>query len=208
MLTQHYCATDTLTSLGVDGVVSFCDLVSRLFDFICSDITEDEAMAPLGPKEPPKTLREEKKRKKKKPSDGDADTQQTSAALSPGERCVVFSLPSIRSAPAFSSVRLWRLVSRYTSPMPACCLLMSCNKSSLTPMSERCLLTPSIGHCMSCDTWCQLTLLLYLFMVLNVHSSLLQLIRDGGKGGGYFCPITYSLHCHRQNNSALRQAGV
>ena len=36
---------------------------------------------------------------------------------------------------------------------------------------------------------------------LNVHSNLLRLIRDGGKREDwYLCPITYSLHCHHQND--------
>ena len=45
-----------------------------------------------------------------------------------------------------------------------------------------------------------------ILMGLNVHSNLLRMIRDGGKwgGDGYLCPTTYSLHCHRQNGSALR----
>ena len=41
----------------------------------------------------------------------------------------------------------------------------------------------------------------YLLLRLNVHSNLLQLIRDRGKwGDGYLCPTTYSLHCHHQND--------
>ena len=44
---------------------------------------------------------------------------------------------------------------------------------------------------------------------LNVHINLLRLIRDGGKwGDGYLCPTTYSLHCHHQNDSAIRWAAV
>ena len=48
----------------------------------------------------------------------------------------------------------------------------------------------------------------------NVQSNLLQLFRDrGSRGWGvggdwYLCPITYSLHCHHQNDSALRRAAV
>ena len=36
-----------------------------------------------------------------------------------------------------------------------------------------------------------LSLFTYLHMGLNVHSNLLRLISDGGKGG-YLCPTTYS----------------
>ena len=43
----------------------------------------------------------------------------------------------------------------------------------------------------------------------NVHSNLLRLIRDGQKWrDGYLGPITYSLHCHHQNDSALRRAAA
>ena len=49
----------------------------------------------------------------------------------------------------------------------------------------------------------------YSLMGLNIHSHLFWLIRDRGKlGGGYLCPTTYLLHCHNQNDSALRQAAV
>ena len=50
-----------------------------------------------------------------------------------------------------------------------------------------------------------------LLMGLNVQSNLLRLIGDGGKwggGDGYLCPITYSLNCHHQNDSALRRAAA
>ena len=47
-------------------------------------------------------------------------------------------------------------------------------------------------------------------MGFNVHNNLLRLIRDGvGElGDGYPYPTTYSLHCHHQNDSALRRAAV
>ena len=49
----------------------------------------------------------------------------------------------------------------------------------------------------------------FLLKGLNVHSSLVGLIRYGGKlRDGYLCPTTYSLHCHHQNDSALRRAAV
>ena len=49
----------------------------------------------------------------------------------------------------------------------------------------------------------------YFLMGLNVHNNFLRLIRDGGKWeDGYLCPTTYSLHCHHQNDSALRRAAV
>ena len=56
-------------------------------------------------------------------------------------------------------------------------------------------------------------LLRYLLIGLHVHTNLLRLIRDGAVGGGerengYLCPTTYSLHCHHQNDSALRRAAV
>ena len=49
----------------------------------------------------------------------------------------------------------------------------------------------------------------YLLTGLNVHSSLLRLIKDGGKwGDGYLCPTTYTQNGHHQNDSALRWAAV
>ena len=47
-------------------------------------------------------------------------------------------------------------------------------------------------------------LLTYLLVRLNVHSNFLLLIRDGGKGRGYLCPTTYTLHCHHQNHFCVK----
>ena len=46
-------------------------------------------------------------------------------------------------------------------------------------------------------------------MGLDVHRKPLRLIRDGEVGGsGIYISNTYSLHCHHQNDSALRWAAV
>ena len=46
-------------------------------------------------------------------------------------------------------------------------------------------------------------------MRFNVHSNFLRLIREGGKwGDGYLYSTTFSLHCHHQNDFALRWAAV